>query len=773
MKRPKKIVSIIIVFIVLVGLAFACALFVFDGSDDYSSESANESETWNEDSFDDEYSEEESAESEGSTEPHDEPTSRPNPSSNGGDTWLVMLYQDADDEVLEEDIFIDLNEAEMVGSTDQVTILAQIDRMDGGYDGGDDFTTAKRFLVQYDDSGDLESLVSEELDDLGEIDMGNQETLVDFAVWAISNYPADKYALILSDHGAGWTGGWTDDDPNPESQLYLNQIDEALAEITAQTGIDQLELIGFDACLMSQIDVLSAVAPYARFAVGSEETEPALGWAYAAFLGSLTEDPSMDGEGLSRRIVESYINEDGRITDDDSRSIFGERLFGASNISEEDAAEELSGDITLSAIDLSKLKGINGTLNELVVALSDENQKKVSQVRAYTQSYTNIFDKDLSPSFIDLGHFASLVAETFPGTSSEEYANSLSEAIQMAVVAEKHGPDRPGSTGISVYFPTAKLFQSTADSDMVLHYPSISGRFVTASLWDDFLVYHYTKEPIDPEVADPSVIQARSSANDFSRSIHTSTVSKEVETTSPGQGFVDFHGFTASATTLGAQDSLTLSADLTGQNVGFIYIYTAYYDEESDSYLTTDLDFIGADETRQVGGVSYPDWGESENLSMDIDWEPILWTVSDGTNDALAAAEAETYGATAETTFYRVWGTYRKSGSEKDFDAYLRFDANGKLDSITIFSGSEQSAAPRQIFPAQGDSFTVSEEWLEFDVDPQGEYAYYTGDTITFGPQGLSLVANEAEPGDYVIGLVVEDLDGNYYEKYIEVTVTE
>ena len=43
-------------------------------------------------------------------------------------TWLIMMYQNADDEVLEEDIFIDLNEAEIVGSTDQVTIVAQLDR---------------------------------------------------------------------------------------------------------------------------------------------------------------------------------------------------------------------------------------------------------------------------------------------------------------------------------------------------------------------------------------------------------------------------------------------------------------------------------------------------------------------------------------------------------------------------------------------------------------------------------------------------------------------
>ena len=33
-----------------------------------------------------------------------------------------MLYQDADDQILEQDIFTDFNEAERVGSTDQVRI---------------------------------------------------------------------------------------------------------------------------------------------------------------------------------------------------------------------------------------------------------------------------------------------------------------------------------------------------------------------------------------------------------------------------------------------------------------------------------------------------------------------------------------------------------------------------------------------------------------------------------------------------------------------------
>lgn len=43
-----------------------------------------------------------------------------------GQTWTILLYQDADDKVLEQDIFIDFNEAERVGSTDRVKIVAQM-----------------------------------------------------------------------------------------------------------------------------------------------------------------------------------------------------------------------------------------------------------------------------------------------------------------------------------------------------------------------------------------------------------------------------------------------------------------------------------------------------------------------------------------------------------------------------------------------------------------------------------------------------------------------
>ena len=84
------------------------------------------------------------------------------------------------------------------------------------------------------------------------------------------------------------------------------EIDDTLEEARAVTGIDQIDIIGFDACLMAQLEVFTAVAPHARYSLASEEVEPALGWAYAAILDQLIEDPGMDGAELSRSFVEIY-----------------------------------------------------------------------------------------------------------------------------------------------------------------------------------------------------------------------------------------------------------------------------------------------------------------------------------------------------------------------------------------------------------------------------------------------------------------------------------
>ncbi|MEW5939762.1 MAG: clostripain-related cysteine peptidase, partial [Chloroflexota bacterium] len=243
----------------------------------------------------------------GGGSPTDQPSVRPTAAQGEAGTWLVMMYEDADDEILEEDIVLDVNEAELVGSSGKVTIVAQVDRYEGGYDGHGNTTSVKRYLITHD--SDLNSIGSEELADLGELDMGDKQTLIDFATWAMQTYPADKYAIILSDHGMGWIGGWSDDTPREDSKFTMQDIDEALGTILANTGVDAFEFVGFDACLMGQLEVMSAVTPHARYAVGSEETEPTLGWAYSGFLRQLADNPSMDGGELGKAVVDSYITQ--------------------------------------------------------------------------------------------------------------------------------------------------------------------------------------------------------------------------------------------------------------------------------------------------------------------------------------------------------------------------------------------------------------------------------------------------------------------------------
>ena len=109
--------------------------------------------------------------------------SKPPAPAVGDQSWLVMLYQDADDKILEQDIFVDLNEAEKVGSDNRLTIVAQLDRYRAGFQGDGDWVSAKRFYVTQDD--DLGRVNSEQVADLGEVNMADAETLIDFVTWAV------------------------------------------------------------------------------------------------------------------------------------------------------------------------------------------------------------------------------------------------------------------------------------------------------------------------------------------------------------------------------------------------------------------------------------------------------------------------------------------------------------------------------------------------------------------------------------------------------------
>ncbi len=690
-------------------------------------------------------------------------TTAPPVASGEAKKWLVMLYQDADDKILEQDIYIDLNEAERVGSDNNVHIVAQIDRYRGGYYGDDDWTSTKRFYITRDD--DLQRVNSQEIADLGEVNMADGNTLVDFVTWAVANYPADKYVLIMSDHGMGWPGGWSDPDPRGSgdrsvplgsalgNQIYLHELDEALTKIRNQTGIEKFELIGLDACLMGHLEVFTMLTPHARYAVASQETEPSLGWAYASFLSALESSPSMGGADLGRLIVQSYIQKDERIVDDQARAEFLRQsspmggMFGSLSASQ--LVQQFEQSITLTAVDLEQIPALLNSLNAFAYTLQSANQRTVAQARSYAQSFTNIFGNNVPPAYIDLGNFVQLLGREGGHQAVSQAANKVLGALKQAVIAEKHGPKKPGATGISIYFPNSQLYASPVTGYQ--SYNTVAGRFTQASLWDDFLAFHYTGREFEP--ASTNIVAP-------SRAIEA-----------PGASAIEVSLLKLSSNVAAPGKPILLSADIRGENIGYVYLFVGYYDPTYNAIFVIDSDYLESDQTREIDGVYYPVWSQNRAFTMEFEWEPIVFAISDGSNIVIANFEPRTYGATYEEAVYTVDGMYTYADSGESRYARLYF-VNGVLQQVFGFTGENGSGAPREITPQAGDTFIVLEKWL--DLNAQGQVTQVSrqeGGTLTFGERMFTWRELNAAPGLYLVGFIVEDLDGNATQVYEQVTV--
>ena len=108
--------------------------------------------------------------------------------------WTIMVYM-AGDNNLSAAGEADLEEMRLVGSSDRVNV---VDEFDNAGDAG-----TRRILIGKDGIG-------EHIEMLGETDSGSPGVLSGFIEWAAQNYPADRYALVLWNHGNGWasTSTW-------------------------------------------------------------------------------------------------------------------------------------------------------------------------------------------------------------------------------------------------------------------------------------------------------------------------------------------------------------------------------------------------------------------------------------------------------------------------------------------------------------------------------------------------------------------------------------
>jgi hypothetical protein len=625
------------------------------------------------------------------------PTATPKPAASAGnsktDDWTVLVYLDGDNN-LEAEAIGDYAEMSSVGSNPHMNIVVQFDRIGSDEDWDDtsngDWKGVKRFRVERG----KKPTKSNQLDDLGERNMGDPRTLVDFASWGIKSYPAKHYALIFWDHGASWPGV-ANDDSSDSDLITLPELAGALADVRKNTGVQKLDLIGFDACLMGQIDVLQAVAPFGEVAIGSADLEPGEGWAWNAWLKDLATKPPESAAALAPSIIKSFT------------------AF---------YKEEDDPSVTLAAFDLSKIELMTkqlDTLSSAMIAAMPKSFKAIGKARSYAAEYAS-GDTDISA--IDLGYFADSLVSAGADKPVADAARALSKTIKAARIAHGHGADHPKSSGISVYFPRKKK-----------HYDSTyikSSPLTKATHWEEFLQAFY-----------------KGGKSDTARS----AVSKP----------------TLNSLTARPDQPINLQATISGDDTAYVYYFVGQVaPADPNTVQILSMDYLYPPGAALNDAI--PSWSDGDDVQLT--WRSSSWYIGNGTDVVLAPFTPIDYGSST----YSVDGTYTTKKTGKSFPVSIEFDVTqdrGTLQHVWAFDkNGGDNPRPRELKPRAGDTFTPDITAYTTNND-DAEDRTIAGAPITFGSAPLTAFEGDAPSGDYVIGLMVENLAGDINDQYSDVTV--
>jgi hypothetical protein len=349
--------------------------------------------------------------------------------------WLVMLYLGGENDLFRFGEKL-IDEAARAGSSERVAIVAEVEPERQGQQ----IVRGPIVRGRHRASGI-------------NLKLGRQartKTIIEFADDSQARYPARHRALVLWDHGNGWQTGHVFEnvvsenvEAFPDSErLFVNELREVLDEKR------RIAIVGFDACLMSMIEIAFQLRDTAQFMVGSQHLVPAAhGWPYEALLRTLTSHSRMEPEELVRTMVDTFAGS----------------YNGASEA------------VTLTALRLSTevdraVSAIDAFSQELLRVIHESDhidgdaRGEIVFARQHAQSFGN-------PDYIDLVSFCSQIEKRLPDEKLRQKAALVRDAIGRMVV--RHTRSGANSireaNGVSIYFPTlhreAHVAQSYAKLD--------------------------------------------------------------------------------------------------------------------------------------------------------------------------------------------------------------------------------------------------------------------------------------------------------------------
>lgn len=274
--------------------------------------------------------------------------------------------------------------------------------------------TNQRFRVK---QGGLETLDAK----VGKRSMVDPDTLSDFIRFSAHTYPADRYMLILWDHGGGSLTAFGYDELYPGDSMSLDEIDRALKD-----GGVQFDVIGFDACLMATLETALVAEQYGDYLLASEAVEPGTGWYYTDWLSALSANPAMDTLDLGKKIIDDYMKMSGG-----------------------------NSQLTLSLTDLAEL---SGTVPAAFNAFSSSTSQLIAgdgfDAVASARSGSRDFSTSSKINQIDLIHFA----ENLDTTESKTLASTLRDAVKY----NRNSTNISHANGLSIYFPYQSMNKVSA-----------------------------------------------------------------------------------------------------------------------------------------------------------------------------------------------------------------------------------------------------------------------------------------------------------------------
>jgi len=308
---------------------------------------------------------------------------------------------------------------------DNVNIVIQTGGATRWSESGINPNVTQRFLISNQDFKEVDSLPLQ--------NSVSPDTLADFLKFCKTNYPADHTILVLWDHGNG-PFGYGHDDIYGGGMMSIAEVRQALSTVYSPNMKDRpFDIIGFDACLMSSVEVTHALDGFADFYALSAELEPGDGWNYEGFLQAMSDDPTLSPAGVARAICDSYT--DYYMTQNVN---IGEQLY--------------TSETTFSVIEARKAEDLYDaycalTKQQLIDATEDISV--LAEIGRCTNKSIHYCASDYSIlNLVDLGNYVDYMVDTYP-----EECTKISGLLEETVLYHRENGGMSDSEGISVYIP--------------------------------------------------------------------------------------------------------------------------------------------------------------------------------------------------------------------------------------------------------------------------------------------------------------------------------